>query len=462
MFFKQFRVEGLGCYSYLVGCPGAGVACVVDPERFVDQYIDTAQENDMRITHIFDTHLHADHVTGSLELAERTGARIHVHPGIQAEYEHHTLAEGDRFRFGAAEIRVLETPGHTPNSVTLSVTDRSRGEEVMMLLTGDLLFVGDIGRPDLAGEDMLEAQVRNLYHSLYEKLGMFPDWTEVYPAHGEGSLCGKGMSAKPMSTLGFERRHNPLLNQMSFDRFREIMLAQFQLRPPNFMAIVDKNRTTSTRLAGVPAPRKLAMHQVDRAQENGAVLVDIRKATAFGAAFIPGALNIGLTPASANWLGMVVNAEREIVLIADGPADVQRAVEQFRRVGYDLITGYVDSGVSAWAAEGKPLEHLPQLSVQSLKHVLQKYPDHVVLDVRTDEEWREGHLDEARHKPISALLREGVDIAPQRHITLVCGSGYRANIAGSYLKSRGYSHVFTLIGGMTAWQHVHRDAAAET
>ncbi|MBN2431386.1 MAG: MBL fold metallo-hydrolase [Acidobacteria bacterium] len=456
MFFRQFRVEGLGCYSYLIGCPGAGVACVVDPERFVDHYIDTAQSNEMRITHIFDTHLHADHLTGSVELAERTGGRIHVHPGVQAEYDHCPLAEGDRFRFGSAGIQVLETPGHTPNSVTLCLTDHSRSDEVMLLLTGDLLFVGDIGRPDLAGEDMLEEQVRNLYHSLYEKLGQFPDWTEVYPAHGEGSLCGKGMSAKSMSTLGFERRHNPLLNAMDFQRFREIMLADFQLRPPNFIAIVDKNRTPATRLTGLTEPRKLAAPQVEEAREHGAVLVDIRPATAFGAAFIPGALNIGLAPASANWLGTVVDAGRELVLIAHDEVDVRHAVKQFRRVGYDRIIGYIDRGVSTWAAAGKPLEHLPQLSVQSLKHVLEKYPDHLLLDVRTEEEWRTGHVTRARHKPVSRLLREGIDIRPERHITLVCSSGYRSNIAGSYLKAHGYRHVFSLIGGMTAWENFHR------
>jgi len=459
MFFRQFRVDGLGCYSYLIGCSQAGVACVVDPERFVDRYLDTAQENDLRITHIFDTHLHADHITGSVELAERTGARIHVHPGIQADYDHVPLAEGERFRFGSAVIEVMETPGHTPNSVTLCVTDHGRGDEVMMLLTGDLLFVGDIGRPDLAGEDMLEEQVRNLYHSLYEKLGRFPDWTEVYPAHGEGSLCGKGMSAKSMSTLGFERRHNPLLNKMEFSRFREIMLAEFQLRPPNFMAMVAKNRTTDTRLTGLAEPRKLAVHQVEQAREHGAVLVDIRPATAFGAAFIPGALNIGLAPASANWLGMVVDAARDLVLIAHDRAEVYRAVEQFRRVGYDRISGYLDSGVSAWASTGKPLEHLPQLSVPSLRHVLGKYPDHILLDVRTEEEWHDGHVTGARHKPISRLLREGFDMDPERHVTLICSSGYRSNIAGSYLKSQGFRHVFSLIGGMTAWDSHHRHSA---
>ncbi|MDD5556542.1 MAG: rhodanese-like domain-containing protein [bacterium] len=456
MFFRQFRVEGLGCYSYLVGCPRAGVACVVDPERHVDRYLDAAREEGMRITHIFDTHLHADHVTGSLELARRTGAAIHVHPAVEAGYEHVPARGGDRFVLGAAEIEVVETPGHTPNSITLAVTDAARSREPMMLLTGDLLFVGDIGRPDLAGEDLLEEQVKNLYSSLYRTLSRFPDWVEVYPAHGEGSLCGKGMSAKPMTTLGFERRANPLLAGMPFEKFREIMTAEFQARPDNFAVMVEKNRKGPAPLEEAAAVRRLSADEVEAARKDGAVLVDLRDAEAFGAAFIPGSLNIGLRPQSPNWLGMVVEARERIVLIAHSDADAGAAVEQFRRVGYDGIIGSLDGGISDWAARGKPLDHLPQLSVFSLAHVLEKYPDHVLLDVRTDGEWESGRIEGAVHTPISALLKDGIEVDASRHVTAICNSGYRSNIAGSFLKARGFAHVFSVIGGMTAWENARR------
>lgn len=458
MFFQQFKVEGLGCYSYLIGCPKEGVACVVDPERHVEQYLDVAQENGLRITDVFDTHLHADHVTGSQELAAQAGATIHVHPAVEAGYPHEPLSEGQRFRFGAAEIEIIETPGHTPNSVSLAVTDHARSEDVQALLTGDLLFVGDIGRPDLAGEDLLEQQVRNLYDSLYGKLARFPDWTEVYPAHGEGSLCGKGMSSKPMTTLGFERRNNPLLNKMPFDDFHKVMTEGFQVRPDNFAVMVEKNRKGPALLKEATAFTRLAVPQVEQVVRSGAKLVDVRDQVAFGAAFLPGSINIGMRPNSVNWLGMVVDAASEIIIAADSEADAREAAFRFRRAGYDRLIGYLADGVSGWAMQGKQLDHLPQLTVDSLKHVLAKYSDHVVLDVRTDAEWQAGHIDRAVHKPISDLIHSGIDVDKRRHITAVCGSGYRSNIAGSFLKSLGYEHVFSLIGGMTAWNAAIRTA----
>jgi hydroxyacylglutathione hydrolase len=457
MFFRQFKVDGLGCYSYLIGCPGVGVAFVVDPERHVDQYLETAEQEGMQITHIFDTHLHADHISGAVELAAKSGARIYVHPEVQAEYPHQPVCNGDRFSFGVAQVEILETPGHTPNSITLAVADNSRSPKTMLLLTGDLLFVGDIGRPDLAGEDMLDQQVKNLYNSLYNTLSRFEDWVEVYPAHGAGSLCGKGMSSKPMSTLGFERKHNPLLKDMPFDAFRRIMTGGFQLRPPGFVEIVKKNRVTPHSLGSLPEVRRLTIYEVESLRKEGAVLADVRHATSFGASFIPGSINIGLTPQSATWLGMVVKSDRDIIIVSDSEADAHTAVHQFRRVGFDRILGFLDGGISNWAMSAMPLDHLPQLSVQSLDGVLRKYEDHVVLDVRTVEEWDQCHIEKAVHKPIADLVREGIDIEDKgRHISVICGSGHRSNIAGSFLKAAGYENTYSVIGGMTAWTRMHQ------
>ena len=264
MLFRQFKVEGLGCYSYLMGCPRAGVAFVVDPERHVNQYLRTAEQQGVRITHVFDTHLHADHISGAVELAAKVGADIYVHPKVEAKYPHNMVKAGDRFVFGVAQIEVIETPGHTPNSITIAVSDTSRTPETMLLLTGDLLFVGDIGRPDLAGEDLLEQQIQGLYHSLYTTLSRFPDWTEVYPAHGEGSLCGKGMSSKPMTTLGFERKHNPLLNEMPLDEFRRTMTAGFQIRPMGFAQIVTRNQDGPAALSSLREVRRLSMGEIEK------------------------------------------------------------------------------------------------------------------------------------------------------------------------------------------------------
>jgi glyoxylase-like metal-dependent hydrolase (beta-lactamase superfamily II) len=456
MLFEQFKVEGLGCYSYLIGCPGAGTACVVDPERHVGRYLQAAQENGVRITHIIDTHLHADHITGSAELAASTGANIYVHPAVDAAYPHEDVHEGQRFKFGAAELEILETPGHTPNSISLAVVDHGRSPDVFAILTGDLLFVGDVGRPDLAGEELLEEQVSNLYKSLYTTLARFPDWTEVYPAHGQGSLCGRGMSTKPMTTLGFERRNNPMLKGLPFEEFRTIMTSGFQVRPANFAVMVEKNRLGPKRLADTPTLTELSGHQLERAVEKGARIVDIRAQTAFGAAFIPGSLNLGMSPNAVNWLGMVLDANTDIVIVADSPAAARQGAYRFRRAGYDRLIGYLGDGISGWALQGKPLEHLPQLSPAGLSHVLQRYRNHVVLDVRTDSEWEDGHIEGAIHVPLAELVATGTDIAKDRHVTVVCASGSRSNIAGSLLKSLGYEQVFSLIGGMTAWEAYRR------
>lgn len=452
MLFQQFKVEGLGCLSYMLGCPASGVACVVDPERHVERYLEAAKQNGLKITHIFDTHLHADHITGSGELAARTGAEIFVHPGVQAAYPHKDLKEGQHFIFGAAELEVIETFGHTPNSVSFAVTDHGRSADIFALLTGDLLFVGDIGRPDLAGSDLLEEQVRNLYDSLYKKLARFPDWVEVYPAHGEGSLCGRGMSAKPMTTLGFERRNNPLLNNMPFEEFHRQMTTGFQVRPDNFAVMVDKNRQGPAPLANAAPFLALSLDEVEQALQRGARIVDTRVPSAFGAAFIPDSVNIGLTPASVNWLGMVLPADSEIIIIADSPARAQEAAYVYRRAGYDRLIGYLGDGISGWAAQAKALDHLPQLSPASLQHVLKKYSNHLVVDVRSPAEWDSGHIEEAKHIPIGKIFAKEFSLDKDQHITVVCGSGYRANIAGSVLKSLGYKHVFSLIGGMTAWK----------
>ncbi|MBN1879195.1 MBL fold metallo-hydrolase [bacterium] len=454
MYFEQFKVEGLGCYSYLIGCPGAGTACVVDPERNIERYLVAARKNNVRITHIFDTHLHADHVSGALELAQATEAVVCIHPLIDAGFEHQDVRDGEIFTFGNARITVLETPGHTPNSISLAVADLSRSEDTMFLCTGDLLFVGDIGRPDLAGENLLEEQVRNLYHSLYVKLQRFPDYVEVYPAHGMGSLCGKGMSAKPMSTLGFERQHNPLLDGMEFPTFRGIMTGEFEIRPPGFMAIVEKNREGPPVSLGEITLKVLGMREVEACRKDPDVsLVDIRTSAEFGAAYLPGSVNIGLVANSAMWLGMTISADRRLIIITDDYGKAVEAARQYRRVGFDRIIGTLSTGVDEYVNAGYDLGHLPQLTVRSLKHVQKKYPDHKILDVRNHMEQKRDPFPGAVHVPLPQFVARGIDWARDEHITVVCGSGYRSNIVGSMLKSRGYEHVFCLLGGISAWRN---------
>lgn len=241
MFFKQVTTPGLGCFSYLIGCPLAGRMAVVDPKRDIAVYLEEAHAHGMKITHIFDTHVHADHISGARELSRATGADIYIHESAPVEYEAKKLSHGDVFDFGAAHLQVLHTPGHTPNSISLLVTDKARSEKPQMILTGDLLFVGDTGRPDLPGEEILKEQIQNLFDSLNLTLGDLPDGLEVYPAHGQGSLCGGGMSAKPHSTLGYERLANPRLRLKDFEAFSQSILSQLPMRPQSFSHIIATN-----------------------------------------------------------------------------------------------------------------------------------------------------------------------------------------------------------------------------
>jgi len=452
MFFQQFKVVGLGCLSYMIGCPQDGRVVVVDPKRDIKDYLVTAKQNKMKISHIIETHVHADHVSGAMELRQATGAPIHLGAGSPVFYDHVQLNESDIITIGSVKLQVIFTPGHTPNSISLAIADLSRGEPAQMLLTGDLLFVGSIGRPDLAGNELLDEQIKNLYNSLYTKLSRFGDYVEIYPAHGEGSLCGAGLSAKPSSTLGYERHTNPYL-KLSREEFKKALGQSRPHRPQNFSSIIETNRQGATIEEELPVPRQknpaaIAKYLHDSEQY---ILVDLREAAAFGGAHIPDSLNIGLSTNSATWMGNVVDTEKKIILLADSREQISQAIAGFRRVGYDQIIGYC-LGLSDWILSGRKTGFLPQISVHSLQEVLTKYGNHTVIDVRTPTEWQAGHLDGAIHLPLPQLITEGINLDVNSHVSVICGSGYRSNIAGSMLKTNGYGHVYSVIGGMMAWR----------
>ena len=452
MFFQQFKVRGLGCLSYMIGCPQDGRVVLIDPKRDIKDYLVTAKQNKMKISHIIETHVHADHVSGALELQQATGAPIHIGAGSPVFYDHIQLDEGDIINIGTVKLQVIFTPGHTPQSITLAIVDLSRGELPQMLLTGDLLFVGSIGRPDLAGNELLDEQIKNLYNSLHTKLGRFGDYVEIYPAHGEGSLCGAGLSAKPSSTLGYERQTNPYF-KLSREEFKKTLGRNQPHRPQNFSTIIATNQQGAVIEEKLPVPRQKNPAAIaDYLQNPGQyTLVDLREAAAFGGAHIPGSLNIGLSPNSATWLGNVVDIEKKIILLADSHEQISQAITNFRQVGYDQIIGYC-LGLSDWILSGRKTGFLPQISVHTLHKVLIKYGNHTVIDVRTPAEWQAGHLEGAMHLPLPRLITAGIELDQDSHISVICGSGYRSNIAGSILKTNGYEHVYSVIGGMTAWK----------
>lgn len=452
MYFKQIQTPGLGCFSYVIGCPAAGEAVVVDPKRDIDCYLEIARDEGMRLTRIIETHVHADHVSGAQELRAATGATIHIHPDANVAYPHEPLAEGETITAGAATMQVLYTPGHTPNSVSLLVSDLVRSPEPALLLTGDALFVGDIGRPDLPGAAILDEQVQNLYDTLYKTFGALPADLEIYPAHGQGSLCGRGMSAKGVSTLGYERRANPMLRFADFESFKAAVMARFPARPKSFSHIIETNRVGAKLRDACPFEHELSPARfAERMAAPDTVVIDSRDAAAYGGAHIPGSLNIGFEKQLANWIGMSVAPESKILIVA---ADRERAsamrLELFR-IGYDTILGHLGGGMAAWIQSGRPIGSLAQMSVHELKDALDSANPPALLDVRTDPEWEGGHIGVAAHQPFAAILDGGVDLCFAGPVAVVCGSGYRSNIIGSALAAKGCSDVRSVAGGMTAW-----------
>ncbi len=458
MYFEQFTTPGLGCFSYMIGCPGAGVVAVVDPRRDIEIYLQRARERGMKITHIFDTHVHADHVSGAQELVWATGAPLFIHEDAPVTYTVKGLRHGDTFDLGAASIRVLHTPGHTPNSVSLVVTDTLRSPEPEMILTGDLLFVGDTGRPDLPGEEILDEQVRNLYDSLNNVLGELPDGLEVYPAHGQGSLCGGGMSARPSSTLGYERVANPRLRLKDFAAFKASILSRLPMRPQSFSHIIAVNLHGAPLLpaCGQETAKALAPKEVDTLRgEKGVVLLDLRDSMAFAAAHIPGCLHVDAgRPPAMNWVGTVVPPASRLVLILGDEAEFFPRLTELRRIGYDNVAGFLDGGLDAWIASGREVRGLPLISAGELKRRLAGVNPPQVLDVRTPVEIAAGRIAGSVNLPFEELLAGAACSGPaEAERVVVCQSGYRAAIAAGLLLAGGCGSVSVLAGGFGAYKN---------
>lgn len=448
MFFKQFLREDLGCASYLVGDTDAGECVVVDPQWDVSEYLRVAADKGMRITHAIETHNHADHVSGHGKLAQ-VGAQVAIHEAAGVEYAHLSLKDGDALQVGAVSIKVLHTPGHRPEHIALSIADTSRADEPWLVLTGDSLFVGDVARPDLAVE--AEEGAALLYSSLQNKLLSLGDGVEIYPAHVSGSLCGRGMSAKGNSTIGFERRYNSALKLRDQGSFVESLTGELPPQPPHFKRIVERNRGPfSTEELVV---RALSVDEVDAMRREGAIVLDTRSSEAFGGGHIPGALNVDMHkdqfPTRASW---VLPPDKDVVLVLPSDDDLGRAVSSLAAVGQLGVKGYLLGGMAAWDSSGRHLEAVRQLPVAELHERMEAGSNpYTVLDVREPSEWREGHIEGAINIPFHQLASHIDDVPSNKPVAAVCGSGNRSSIAASILKREGFEPV-NIAGGMDAWK----------
>ncbi|MGE5277971.1 MAG: MBL fold metallo-hydrolase [Acidobacteriota bacterium] len=450
MYFKQFYLGCLAQASYLIG--DSGEAAVVDPRRDVDEYLEEARRQGLTIRHVIETHLHADFVSGHRELAERAGAKIYFGAKAGARFDHVAVREGDEIRMGSVVLRFLETPGHTPESVSVVVTDTSASPEPVAVLTGDTLFIGDVGRPDLLGARMSAQELAGLlYDSLHEKLLALPDATAVYPAHGAGSLCGRNISSETSSTIGEQRRFNYALQPMGREEFVRMMTTDLPEAPAYFGRDVALNRAGARELAQLPEPPACPPEAAARLAQRGATVLDTRPAAAYGAAHVPGSLHIGLSGQFASWAGALLSPETPIVLVAEEPERASEARVRLARVGLENVAGWLEGGIEGWEESGRELTATEQMAPDELRARLREGSRLSVLDVRRPPEWRAGHIENALHVPLAELAARAGELPQDAPLAIICASGYRSSIASSVLERLGIRQVSNVVGGMTAW-----------
>jgi len=449
LYFKQFYLGCLAHASYLIGSEGE--AAVVDPRRDVGEYLAEAEAQGLRIRYVVETHLHADFVSGHRELAERTGATMVFGAKAGAAVPHRPVRDGDELRVGAVALRFLETPGHTPESVSILVIDTAASPSPRMVLTGDTLFIGDVGRPDLAAGrgGTPETMAGLLYDSLHGKLMKLPDDVLVYPAHGAGSLCGRNISTQTSSTIGEQRRSNYAVQPMPRDTFITMMTADLPELPPYFAKDVEMNRAGAPPLADVRPPA-LSPEAV-RAAAAGVTLLDVRRSAAYGTGHLSGSLNLGLSGQFASWAGTLVPAAFPIVLVAEDEDEVREAAMRLARVGLERVAGHLAGGVATWHHAGLPLVARPQITVDELAARRREVADLQVVDVRRKGEYAAGHVPGARHLPLDRLERDVAQLDPSRPTAAICAGGYRSSAATSLLERHSFADLVNVIGGTSAW-----------
>src|SRR5438876_11107836 len=448
MIFQQILNEESGCLSYLIGCGQAGRALVVDPGRDrVPEYLRFAAKKGLTISHILETHTHADHISGNRDLAEATRAPILVHRAAGVAFAHEALSDGDEIRIGTVRFKVAHTPGHTPDSICLLVTDLSRGEAPWFVLTGDTLFVGSVGRPDLGGAQAAE----DAWASLQRVLLPVEDSGEVYPAHGAGSACGRAMSAKSGSTIGFERRFNPALQIHDRQAFVDFLMRDLPPKPPSFEKIVGKNKGLISLVAAKPRP--FTAREAWDALQRGDIVLDLRDPGTYGELHIAGAVHVWIeSPQFAERVAGMVPAGAPLLLLAQGPSDLDRAVQALARVGVDEISGFLQWGMIEWRSEGFPVETVPQITASELAEWLEQGRDVAVIDVREHSEWIEGHIEGAQHLPMLEAQGRSAEVPADRPKVVLCAGGLRSSTAISALKRHGLQGWYNVTGGMTAWK----------
>ena len=456
MIFKQFYLPCLAHASYLIGDEATGTAAVVDPQRDTDQYIAFAAEHALQIKHVILTHLHADFVAGHLELRDRVGATIYLGAAAKAGYAFTPLRDGDIVEFGRVRLKALETPGHTPESVSILVYDLSVSDtQPYAVLTGDTLFIGDVGRPDLRAALGWSATELGslLFDSLHKKLLALPDESLVYPAHGAGSLCGKAISKETVSTLGEQRRLNYALQPMSKEAFLQVVTADQPDAPPYFTydAVLNSEERPTLDKALAREMNPLTLDAVLALKADGAQILDTRDPDEFGAAHLKGSINIGLGGQYATWAGTMLDRKHPIVIIAAPGREAESAI-RLGRIGFDHVAGYLQDGLRSLDSRPELIAKTERLSAPFASEVLSSSQPPLVVDVRAPREREQKHIGGSLSIPLNRLTENLERLPRNRSLLVYCAGGYRSSIAASLLQGNGFDSVSEIAGGIAAWE----------
>ena len=465
MGLERIYTPGLAQVAYLVGDEEAGIAAVIDPRRDIDAYLNLARAKGLRVTHIFETHIHADFVSGAPELAAATGATIYASRRGEEAFPHEPLDDGDVVEVGALRIAALWTPGHTPEHLSYLLTDPALGNRPQALFSGDMLFVGDVGRPDLLGEAHTTQLVEQLFSSVRGKLMPLADDLIVYPAHTAGSACGKSIGDAPSTTIGQEKRFNYAFQLTDLDQFREAIMQGMPPSPTYYPVLKQVNKAGAPLLKTLEEPRPLDPGAVAEHAASGALMVDTRSPAAFGDAHVPSSIFVGLGPNFAVWMGWLAPYDKDLVLILEDDSRLDEALTELRRIGLDRVAGYLRGGLPAWVSDGREIATLPQVSVRELRERLTRdaRAPHV-LDVRSADEWRAGHIAGASHHYLADIIHDedaATHVPADGAIATICGTGYRASVAASLLERAGRHNLVNVIGGMEAWNAAGLETVSE-
>lgn len=455
MQLKQYYLGCLSHASYLITDTKSKTAAVVDPQRDVAQYVADAKAADCQIKYVFLTHFHADFLAGHIELRDQVGAKILLGRRAEAEFEATKLKDGDRIEFGDTRLQILETPGHTPEGISILVFDLSISSgKPQSVLTGDTLFIGDVGRPDLLASIGVTADelADMLYDSLTNKLVQLPDSTLVYPAHGAGSMCGKNLSKETFSTIGEQKKFNYALQPMNREAFKKLVTQEQPEAPSYFIHDANLNRQERPNLKEIvmDSMNTLSLHEVMELKEAGAQLLDVRTAIDFEGAHLIGSLNVGMEGKYATWCGTVLNNELPIVLITD-EGDEEEAVTRLGRIGFDNVEGYLVHGMQSLHDHPELIGRIERITAIALAEQLKLENPPIILDVRNEKEWNAGHLEGSVNIPLNHLRERVSEMDQNRTVVLHCEGGYRSAIAASILSNLGYAKIMDMVGGYKAW-----------